>query len=79
MILYKNVCDHCGKETQIEETADSFQIDFRIENLYEQIHGRRYSRDYLKKTFCRKGCLAEWFKENLDCSNRVKEEDDAPF
>lgn len=77
MIVYFNVCNHCGTQTQISEGAEDvqgFEFTFYTFKLKDSIRGQKpWPGKYKSGTFCDVNCLIEFLKNNLDSQGRMIE------
>ena len=63
MIVYKNVCDYCSNEEIIDEESISFVVRFGVMPALKSV-GNKYI-NLTDMSFCCRGCLCEWIKDNL--------------
>lgn len=77
MIVFYNVCEHCGKQTQItEDKTDEWnkgcEFYFSIVGLSESIKGSKFPGKLTSFTFCDKECVLEYLKVNFEKSRGNK-------
>lgn len=74
MIVYYNVCDHCGTQKQIMSGShNGIDVLFSIERTYESVESphKFRNKDY-KGTFCDKECYLAWLQTNLTTQGYLK-------
>lgn len=75
MIVFYNVCDHCGTQKEISSGSlgNGFSVKFSIEEAYEQASNpHKYGIKSYQGTFCDRECFLEWMKENMNSHGMIK-------
>lgn len=73
MIVYFNVCDHCGNQNEIKEGDSQFVLSFTTQSAHEFIKkGRPYPSKDFQGTFCDKECMINYFQEFLSHNGKLK-------
>lgn len=68
MIVYYNVCDQCGTQTDVTEDGTQFEFSFTVVSVFDSMmlgHRRPSNIKSHTGTFCDRDCLIAFLETNV--------------